>query len=279
VLRALAALGLVSQTAPGTYALTDSGATLRSDAPNSMRPGVLANAEKGSWFAMGVMPQTVRTGRSAFVDEYGPHYEYLAANPEAGRVFNEFMRLRSQPLAQGVASRYDFSPVETIVDVGGGKGTFLTAVLSAHPHLRGVLFERDSVIPEARENVETQGLADRCEFVAGDFFASVPAGADLYLLASVIHNWDDEDALRILSTVRAALPAHGRVLLVDATLPDDDRPHMGKDLDVRMLALFGGGRERSESEYFALLAKVGLRARIATELPLGLSLIEAVPAE
>ena len=279
VLRVVAAIGLVKQVTPGTYALTESGETLRSDSPNSLRAGILVNAEAGSWDAMGSLPEAVRTGRSTFVEKYGPLYDYLAAHPEAGLVFNEFMRLRSQPMAQGVANGYDFSGINTIMDVGGGKGTFLAAILDAHPHLRGVLFERDAVMPEARENVTDRGLTDRCDFVTGDFFESVPEGADAYLLASIIHNWDDDDALRILRSVRAALPEHGRVLLVDAVLPDDDRPHLGKDLDVRMLTLFGGGRERTESDYFGLLTEVGLRARIAAELPIGLSLVEAVPAD
>lgn len=279
VLRTLAGTGLLASPAPGVYALTAAGATLRSDAPASMRPAVLCNGEEGSWYAMGALASTVRSGRSAFMERYGSLYEYLADRPVLGRLFDEFMRLRSLPLATGVAEVYDFSRIGTVVDVGGGQGTFLTAILRAHPHVRAVLYELPQVLPGAREQLTAAGVADRCELVAGDFFESVPAGADAYLLANIVHNWDDENALRIVKNVRAALPDHGRVLLVDMVLPDDDRAHLGKDLDMRMLALFGGGRERTESEYHDLLARADLRGRQVAELSaLQLSLIEAVPA-
>ena len=277
VLRMAAALGLLTQVSPGRYGLTASGETLCEDSPNSMRPAVLAHAEEGSWIAMNAIPQTVRTGRTRSMEEYGSHYDYLAAHPEANEVFNEFMRLRSEPVAAAVATRYDFTEINSLVDVGGGKGTLLAAILQANPHVRGTLLERDQVIPDARASLTARGLADRCEFVVGDFFRSAPKGADAYLLGSVIHNWDDAAAARILETVRAAVPDHGRVLLVDAALPDDDRPHIGKELDVRMMALFGGGRERTESEYFGLLTGAGLNGRIVAALPMGLSLIEGLP--
>jgi len=163
--------------------------------------------------------------------------------------------------------------------VAGGKGTLLAAILHANPHIRGTLLERDNVIPDARENLASQGLADRCELITGSFFESVPKGADAYLLGSIIHNWDDDDALRILGTVRAGVPDHGRVLMVDVVLPDDDRPHVGRELDMRMLVLFGGGRERTGSETFELLAQADLRGEVVAELPLGLSLIEARPGK
>jgi O-methyltransferase domain len=279
VLRMVAAMGILHQVAPGTYELTEGGRTLSSGAPNSMRSAVLAWAEEGAWLATGAITRTVITGRTKFMEEYGSHYDYLAAHPEANQVFNEFMRARSQPIAQAVTERYDFSDITTLVDVAGGKGTLLAAILHANPHIRGTLLERDNVIPDARENLASQGLADRCELITGSFFESVPKGADAYLLGSIIHNWDDDDALRILGTVRAGVPDHGRVLIVDVVLPDDDRPHVGRELDMRMLVLFGGGRERTGSETFELLAQADLRGEVVAELPLGLSLIEARPGK
>lgn len=276
VLRMTAALGLMRQVAPGTYELTESGRTLCEDAPNSMRPAMLATGEEGSWLATRAVPETVRTGR-VYMARHGSYYDYLAARPAANQAFNEFMRLRSEPVAAAVAARYDFSDVATLVDVGGGKGTLLAAILNAHPGVRGILLDRENVIPGARAHLAGQGLTDRCELVSGDFFAPLPQGADAYILGSVLHNWGDEDALRILGRVREAMPDDGRVLLVDITLPDDDRPHVGKELDMRMLSLFDGGRERTESEYFDLLKQAGLRGRVVTGLPLGLSLVEALP--
>lgn len=276
ILRMAAALGLTRQIAPGTYELTESGMTLCEDAPNSMRPAVLVNAEVGSWMATNAVLETVRTGRG-YMMEHGSYYDYLAARPAANQAFNEFMRLRTEPVAAAVASGYDFSDVATLVDVGGGKGTLIAAILRAHPGVRGILLDRANVIPDARVNLSAHGLTDRCELMTGDFFSTVPEGADAYVLASIIHNWGDEDALRILSTVREAMPDDGRILLVDITLPDDDRPHIGKEMDVRMLTMFADGRERTESEYFDLLKQAGLRGRVVADLPMGLSLVEALP--
>ncbi|GAA3115185.1 methyltransferase [Planomonospora alba] len=277
VLRQLASMGVVAVEGPGVYGLTEAGAALRSDVPDSMRPAVRMIAEEGFWYGMGMLPRTVREGRSAFAGRYGPLYGYLRDNPAAGRLFDDYMVARSRPFADAVASRYDFSGVRTLVDVAGGKGHLLAAVLKAHSNVRGVLFDQEAVVPGARELFAAAGLEDRCECVAGDFFASVPSGADAYLLSSVIHNWSDEDAVRILGNVREAMAADGRVLLVELVIPDDDRPHISKDVDMRMLALFGEGLERSTSEYTELLGKAGLRFERQVELPGGASVIEALP--
>ena len=179
------------------------------------------------------------------------------------------MRLRSEPVGAAVALPRDSPRSTRRVDVGGGKGTLLAAILQAHPHVRGTLLERDQVIPDARAYVTARGLADRCEFVVGEFFRCCAHGGGRVPAGSVIHHWDDAAAARILATVRAAVPDHGRVLLVDAALPDDDRPHIGKELDVRMMVLFGGGRERTESEYIGLLTGAGLNGRIVAAVPMG----------
>jgi hypothetical protein len=205
-------------------------------------------------------------------------YDHLATDPELGHIFNDFMTSRSQPMAEGVAERYDFSSVKTLVDVGGGRGHILAVALRANAHLRGLLFELGHVLPDARAASEEWGLTDRVDFVEGDFFTSVPPGCDAYLLGSVIHNWDDEEASTILRVVREAMSDDGRVLLVEIVLPDDDSPHFGKDLDMRMLGLFGQGRERSRSEHAALLERAGLRLAGTTALPFHSMLIEAVPA-
>lgn len=276
VLRTLAGAGLVATVAPHTYALTDAGAVLRT--PTSARLAVEFTAEPACWEAMGALPEAVRTGRATFTERFGPLYDYLADRPETRRLFDDFMVSRSAPLAARVAEVHDFSGVRTVVDVGGGNGAFLAAILRAHAHLRGVLLERETALPAARELLGAPGLGGRCELVAGDFFTGVPGGAEVHLLASVVHNWDDADAVRLLRTVRAAMRGDGRLLLVDLILPDDDRPHYGKDLDVRMLSLFGEGRERSRADYFTLLCAAGLQVDRVSELPGGFSLVEASPA-
>ncbi|WP_214413450.1 methyltransferase [Sphaerisporangium fuscum] len=277
LLRALAALGMVRTVAPDTYELTAAGAMLAADAPGSMRTAVLVNTHPSFVYAMTELTETVRTGRSAFVERFGVLYDHLADDPELGHVFNDYMTARATPMAQGVAERYDFSSVGTLADIGGGRGHILAAAMRANPHLRGVLFDLPNVVPDARDAFASWGLDDRCEFVAGDFFSSVPQGADAYLLGSVVHNWDDTDALRILRTVRAAMGEKSRVLLVEIVLPDDDTPHFGKDMDIRMMGLFGQGRERGRAEHAVLLEKAGMTVSDVIALPLEASLIEAIP--
>ncbi|WP_433253446.1 methyltransferase [Streptosporangium sp. CA-135522] len=277
VLRQLAAMGIVATTTPGVYALTEAGATLRTDAPGSLRPAVRMIAEEGFWYGMGTVAQTVSTGRSAFVERHGPLYGYLKDNSEAGRLFDDYMVARALPFAEAVASRYDFSGVRTLVDVAGGKGHILAAVLKAHSNVRGILFDLEQVVPGSREYFAEAGLEDRCKCVSGDFFTSVPAGADAYMLGSVIHNWSDEDAVRILRNIRNVIADDGRVLLVEFVVPDDDSAHISKDVDMRMLALFGEGMERSVSEYGELLGKAGFRLGRQVELPGGAGIVEALP--
>ncbi|MGJ6963922.1 methyltransferase [Streptosporangium sp. G11] len=277
VLRQLASMGMVSTASPGTYELTEAGATLRDDTPGSLRSAVRMISEDGFWYGMGKVPRTVRTGKSGFMERHGPLYEYLTANPEAGALFDDYMVVRAQPFADAVASRYDFSDVRTLVDVAGGKGHILAAVLKEYSNLSGVLFDRERVVSGARAFFAEAGLEDRCSFADGDFFASVPSGADAYLLSSVLHNWSDEDSVRILRNIREVISDDGRVLIVEFVVPDDDRPHISKDVDMRMLALFGEGMERSTSEYAEILGKSGFRLNRQIELPGGSSIVEALP--
>ncbi|MFI6522454.1 methyltransferase [Spirillospora sp. NPDC050679] len=278
VLRELAGTGVVESAPGGRYALTPAGATLCADAPDSTLPAVLMNAGPEMRYALDHLPRTVREGRSAFTAEHGPLYEHLSRNPERARLFDDYMTSRAMPHRQAVVDRYDFSGVGTLVDVGGGKGHFLSAVLAAHPHLRGVLFELDHVAAAARDHLEAAGLADRAEAVGGDFFGGgLPAGADAYLLGSVLHNWSDADAVRILRAVRAAMAPGGRVLVLEYALPDDDRPHVGLDGDIRMLALFGDGAERTRDQYRALMEDADLRLDRVIDLPGGVALMEARP--
>ncbi|SNS98493.1 hydroxyneurosporene-O-methyltransferase [Streptosporangium subroseum] len=277
MLRQLVSMGIVATTAPGIYELTEAGSTLRSDAPNSLRPAVRMIIEEGFWYGMGKLPLSVRTGRSGFAEHHGPLYGYLKANPEAGALFDDYMTSRAWPFAEAVASRYDFSGVRTLVDVAGGKGHILAAILNAYPEMRGVLFDQEQVVKGASEFFAEAGLENRCEYVGGDFFVAVPPGGDAYLLGSVIHNWSDEDALRILRNIRSVMADDGRVLLVEMVVPDDDLPHISKDLDMRMLALFGEGMERSTSEYGELLSRAGFRLTRQIELPGGAAVVEALP--
>jgi len=274
VLREAAAMGVVRRVDEDCYELAEAGQPLRSDVPDSARSAVRSVAAEGFWYAMGALPQTVREGGSALVRRYGPIYTYLAENPQVAAVFDDYMAVRARPFAAGLAEHYDFTGVRRLVDVGGGKGQILAAVLHAHPHLRGVLLDLERVVPAARAALAEAGLADRCECVVGDFFTAVPEG-DAHLLANVIHNWNDDDAVRILSNVRAAMPEDGRALILEIVLPDDDTPHVGKDADMRMLALTGEGMERTLTEYRRLLEKSGLALTRVVELPGWAGVLEA----
>ncbi|MEV0353964.1 methyltransferase [Nonomuraea sp. NPDC050680] len=277
VLRELTSMGVVRTAGADGYDLTDAGTVLRSDVPGSIRSSIRALGEEGFWYAMGKLPDTVREGSSAFVAKYGKLYEHLAKNPDAGRIFDDYMATRAITFTDGLVKLYDFAGIETMVDVAGGRGHILATVLHANPGMRGILFDLDQVAARARDLLAAEGLADRYEVVAGDFFTSVPAGADAYLLASVLHNWDDSDALRILRNVRRVMNPGGRVLVLEVALPDDEAPHLGKDLDLRMLAIFNGGLERSREEYATLFEQADLELAAVIELGAGASLLEARP--
>ena len=217
------------------------------------------NSDPGVWTALGGVGETLRTGQSPFVQRYGGTYGYLSSRPESAAAFDKFMTSRSVDLAARLAETDVFPATGTVVDVGGGRGTFLAAILSAHPGLHGILLDLERVVASAQEYLSANGVASRSEVVVGDFFKAVPPGADVYLLAHVIHNWDDEGVGNILRAVRAAIPENGRLLIVETPLPDDDRPHIMKDLDMRILTIENGGRERLMSEYSALLDDAGFR--------------------
>ncbi|MFC9848524.1 methyltransferase [Streptomyces sp. NPDC060223] len=277
LLRTVAALGVVrSEDVAGTprYRLTPAGESLCADAPGSMRSVSLLQGAPDLLDAMGSLAAAVRDGCSSFAARFGSFYGWLATSPESRKHFDIFMTTRSRAIAEAAVAAIDLSGIGTLADIGGGKGTVLATALRVTPGMRGLLLDLEPVMAGAREFMAEQGMADRCEFVVGDFFQAVPK-ADAYLLSNIVHNWDDDDALRLLGNIRRELPKHGRVLLLDMLLPEGDAPHLGKEMDMRLLALYDGGRERGEQEYLALLGKAGLSVERVVELPYALSLIEA----
>lgn len=280
LLRTAAGIGLVSTVRhpgePLAYALTPAGRTLLDDAPRSMRSVVIPQGYPDFLEAMGLLNEAVRNGKSPFAARFGSMYGYLASHPDARHHFNAHMATRSHSIAEAAVAAYDFTGIGTIADIGGGVGTVLATILRAYPEARGTLFELEPVIAEASTFLAAEGVADRCELMVGDFFMAVPE-ADAFILSNIVHNWGDDDARTVLRNVRARVPRHGRVLLLDILLPEDDRPHLGKELDMRMLALYDGAQERTEAAYMALLADAGLRPSRVVELPYALSLVEALP--
>ncbi len=278
VLRALGDVGVVAELENRQFALTPLSELLRSDVPGSLR----------GWATMVGMPfhrypwtdlyETVLTGESAFDRVHGTKvFDYLAEHPEDAAIFDAAMTSISTNESVSIAKAYDFSRFNTIVDVGGGRGGLLAAILSANPHLQGVLFDVPTVVAGIDDELAAAEVVGRCQVVSGDFFDSVPDGADAYLLSAIIHDWDDDQAVRILRTCRAAMTDRACVLLAEIVLPDGPAPSLGKLADLEMLVMTAGGRQRTEAELRALLGQAGLRLTRTIPSASMVSLVEAVP--
>ena len=278
VLRSLSGVGVFRETDPKVFAITPLAEPLRSDAPASVRNGMIFMGEGWHWNVWGELLHSVRTGKPAWGHVHGAEvFDYFAVNPEQAEIFNRAMTDMSAATAPAVVEAYDFSGVATLADIAGGHGYLLAQVLKAHPGMRGILFDVPPVIAGAEAVLEGEGVAGRVEKVAGDFFAAVPPGADTYLMKHIIHDWDDERAVRILANIRAAMPAAGRVLIVETVVPEGNEPHYAKLLDLEML-VSPGGLERTAAEYRALLAAAGLRLSRVVPTSSPYSIIEAVRA-
>jgi ubiquinone/menaquinone biosynthesis C-methylase UbiE len=259
LLRALAGVGVFVEVDDHRFGLTPIAEFLRSDVPRSLRAVAIMAGEDWTWRPWGELYLSVKTGERAFDRIFGvPPFTYLADNPGAATVFDEAMTGWSMQNARAVADAYDFSGIGTLMDVGGGRGYLLATILKANPLLRGILLDTAEVTEGARARIAAEGLADRCAVAAGDFFAPLPEGSDACILKSVIHDWDDEDATKILQNCRRAVGPGGRVLLAEMVIPPGNDPHVGKLLDLEMLVM-AGGRERTEAEFRDLLAAAGLR--------------------
>ena len=256
LLRALASLGIFAEDPAGDFVLTPQAELLRSDVQGSLRDVALLYGEDWLWQAYGNMTHSVRTGAPAFTKTHGqPFYGYLHAHPRAAARFNAAMIGFSSHETAAILEAYDFSDVRSVVDIGGGHGALLAALLRAHPQMSGTLFDLPSVLAGAASVLGEMG--ERARTVAGDFFDEAPAGADLYVMKSVLHNWDDTDAQRILSTCRAAMAPEARLLVIERVVPDGNAPSEAKLFDINMLVV-AGGRERTEPEYRRLLEQAGL---------------------
>jgi O-methyltransferase len=274
-----ASAGLAAQVEPGRYALTPVGHTLQADRAGSMLPAVMSTGDPAAWLAMTGLPGSVRTGQPAFEAENGGgFYAYLAAHPGAGRLFARFMASRSADLAAAVAA-LDLAGSRVVADIGGGLGTVLAEILLSWPRVRGILAEQPHALGLARGWLRSAGVLDRVDVVACDYLEpeQIPA-ADTYVLASILHNYDDRDVRAILGGLVAAAGAGAgpRVVVGEILLPGDPGPHIGYDLDMRMMAL-GAGRERTRAEYLRLLADAGLADTTVTTLPGAFSIIDARP--
>jgi hypothetical protein len=278
LLRALAGHGIFAEDDRARFVLTPMASLLRTGTPMSFKPvaiwcGTVAHQ------VFGGIEHTIRTGTPAFDHIFGMEFfDYLDEHRDIGVLFDAFMARQTATIAAVLPTAYAFDRVGTLVDVGGGRGQLLAAVLKAFPSMRGLLFDRPRLIDGAREYLERAGVLDRCTTVAGDIAANVPSGGDAYLLKSIVHGVDDETAVGWLQNCRRAMSDGARLLLVEMVLPPGNAPHPGKMMDLLMLVGSHGGRERTEAEFKSLLARAGFTLNRIVRTPSPYSVVEALPA-
>jgi hypothetical protein len=259
LLRALSVLGAVVELPDRCFTLGALGKLLRKDAPCSFASLTLNNAAPWGAEVSWTLLHSMKTGENGFRHRFGKSmFEWLVEHPDDERLFSEAMATFTGVEVHGILASYDFSQHASVADVGGAHGPLLDAVLQAHPKLSGTLFDLPSVIERARKLPRAEGLASRCTFIGGDFFESVPAGIDLYILKHILHDWNDARALRILQNVAVAMPRGGHLLLAEQGIAPPGVPNPGKLLDVVMLSLLEEGRERTSPEFASLMTRAGL---------------------
>ncbi len=276
LLRMLTSVGIFAEDANGRFQQTPLSDLLRSDHPRSARGQAILFGSEFVLRPWGELHAAVMSGRSPLEQVFGEWLEYFNAHPDVEQMFNAGMTSGSAIEVAAVVAAYDFSRFERIVDVGGGQGTLLHAILSANPKLRGVLADRPTVVTGAAV-LRTGPIVDRCEITGVDFFTSVPGGADAYIMKWIIHDWSDEDCLKILSNCRRVIRRDGTLLIVDAVLKPPNEPDPGKLMDLNMLVMAPGGRERTEVEFAALLSQADFSLTRVIPTAGALSIIESQP--
>ena len=275
VLRALASFGVFVETDDRQFDLTEQARFLCDDPRGTLREFVLYFGSDWRRRTWDELINTLRTGDPCFDLAFGePVFEYLQKHPHRAAVYNNVQASNSEILAPQIAAVYDFSQFGTLMDVGGGHGFLLTAILKTTPGLKGVLFDMPGVSKEDEGLLEREGVIDRCTIVEGSFFDGVPKGADAIIMKSIIHDWDDDNATRILEHCRDAVGPDGKVLVCEVLLPGRNDPGVTKLLDLEMLAI-SGGRERTEPEFRRILERAGLKLQNVYSTRVGTSILES----
>ena len=279
LMRALASIGIFAEGEGQTFALTPAARLLQRNATGSLRSSALVYGDDLFWSTYGRMLHSVQTGKPAFDHCHGePLFPYLQTHPAAASLFHEAMSGFSAQELAAILAVYDFSGFSDVVDIGGGRGALVAALLTTCSHLRAVILDLEPAARGATQLLSEAGLTGRATFIAGDFFSAIPDGGDVYLMKSVLHNWDDEAAVRILRNCREAMAKHARLVVIERVIPAVTGPSEAILFDINMLVVLGG-QERTEKEYEALFraADLDLVRIIPTRSPL--SLIEGVPAD
>lgn len=276
LMRALSTVDIFREERVGEFRLTPIGAALKTDHPQSMRYFSIYQGQL-NWVNWGALGHCVQTGTNAIEHLHGmKSFEYISGDKERADIFDRGMVNVSAMELDPVLAVYDFSPFKTIADIGGGYGAVLCAILAITPGVKGILYDLPQTADGARQHFEAAGLGARVEVSSGSFFDGVPAGADAYLMKHIIHDWSDEESIRIMANIRQHIPMSGKLLLIEHVVPPPGVVHFSKFLDLEMLVATTG-RERTEDEYRALMAKAGFRLnRIVPTIGLA-SVIEASP--
>lgn len=276
LLRALASIGVFAEDENHRFRLTPEAELLRSEVPGSLRSAAVVMGEEWMWRPWGALLRSVQANTTAFDDVYGKGtFQWFQEHPNEARLFDEFQAEGTRRSAEAVAKAYDFSSAQKVVDVGGGSGALLSAILRMYPKTRGVLFDLKDVAEAARTAIDP-AVAARCEVLGGDFFKAIPAGGDVYLLKFIIHDWDDKRSAEILSNCRKVIGDKGKLLVVEELVCGLNEPCQAKISDINMLVRTGG-RNRTEHEYRTLLKRAGFDVTRVVLAPGGLSLMEAMP--
>jgi hypothetical protein len=275
LMRGVASVGVLTAEAGGKFALTPVGESLRSDVPGSMRSLIIAEMAPGHWLPWANLEEAVRTGKPSAPKALGMDvWEYYKKNAEEGFHFAEAMSGMSTMAMQAVLASYSFAGAKKVVDVGGSHGAFVSAVLQREPTASGVLFDRPEVVEGAGATLDAAGVSARVERVAGDFFQGVPGGGDVYLLKHILHDWNDDECVKILSHVREGMAPDARIVVVEMLITDQGPPSPAPLLDLNMLVMLTG-RERTADEFGALFAKAGLKLSSVTPTHSPVAVIEA----
>ena len=279
VMRSLASVGIFAQDDDGKFKLTPSAEYLAGDTPGSLRDAIKFLGQDWHWQVWGELPYSIKTGKPAFDRLFGQGLFEYYLNPEAAETASNSKVSISSRASNSLMDNYDFSSTSTLVELGifAGAGSTIIPLLKAYPEMKGILLDFESAIAVAQPAIEQAGLTERCQLVSGNCVETVPSGGDTYILMFVIHNWDDEQAIKILQNCREAMTDTGKLLLVEMIMPEGNEPFVGKLIDLESLLTTPGGRERKEDEYRDLLVKAGFKIARIIPTQTANSIIEAVP--
>ena len=267
LLRALTSLGIFKEISHNQFENTPLSEAFRTNVPGSMRDYLIFYPDDPFMLAVTKLLDVVKTGKPSFKDANGcEQWEYFQRHRESAERFNKGMAARTSQVISALLESYDFSQFKTLIDVGGGLGTVLASILSKFQQLHGCLYEQSSVVEGAKSFLEAQGVISRCNLISGDFFESVPKDFDAYLMKSIIHDWDDEKALAILKNCRASINKHGKLLLIERVIGQDDAPLSVKWQDLYMMVIYGS-RVRTEQEFRNLLRASDFELKKVIALP------------